>query len=279
MARTSDEQATFERFSKKYRLGQSEVMRRVERSVCGCDYGATSWTTVDEARGVGEMLSLGPGKRLLDIGSGSGWPGVFLAGETGCDVTLTDLHPAGLRFAIDRAAADGVAGSCSTAVADGAALPFRDACFDAIHHADVLCCLPDKAAVLDGCRRIVRGDGKMVFSVIFIPDGLPPANYQRAVAGGPSFVETEIPYPEMLRQTGWRITECRDMTAAYRISVDRQLDELETHADEIATLFGEDDAAGERARRRATLEALDMGLLRRELFGVVTAAEVLALRA
>ena len=47
------------------------------------------------------------------------------------------------------------------------------------------------------------------------------------------------------------------------------IEKLETHAEEIANLFGDDDAADERARRRATLEALEQGLQRRELFGVV----------
>jgi hypothetical protein len=47
------------------------------------------------------------------------------------------------------------------------------------------------------------------------------------------------------------------------------LEKLETHAGEIANLIGDDDAADERARRRATLEALEQDFLRRELFGVV----------
>ncbi len=62
MVRTPDKAAQIERFSKKYRHAQSEVIRRMERSVFGCDYGRTSWTTRHEAENVGEMLALGPGK-------------------------------------------------------------------------------------------------------------------------------------------------------------------------------------------------------------------------
>ena len=144
MTRTSDEQATFDRFTKKYQHVQSNLMREIERSVCGCDYGATSWTTLDEAREVGEMLSLKPGKRLLDVGSGSGWPGVYLAKETGCDIVMTDLPLTGLRIAIDRASTERVGGACLAIVADGVALPFSRGWFDAITHSDLLCCLPGK---------------------------------------------------------------------------------------------------------------------------------------
>lgn len=272
MPRTSDEQATFDRFSKKYEHVQSDVMRGIERSVFGCDYGATSWTTLDEAREVGRMLALKPGKRLLDVGSGSGWPGVYLAKETGCDIVMTDLPLTGLRIAIERAATDRVAGACWATVADGAALPFQSGWFDAILHSDVLCCLPEKLVVLESCRRTIRADGKMVFSVILIKPGLTAADYERAAASGPPFIETEIPYPEMLRQAGWEITDHRDLTVKYRVAVGRMLEKLETHAEEIAKLFGDDYAADERARRRATLEALEQGLLRRELFGVVSSA-------
>ena len=68
------ERALRERFDATYAAGQSPVMRAVERSVCGCDYGATSWTTVNEAQRIGDALALAPGLRLLEIGAGSGWP-------------------------------------------------------------------------------------------------------------------------------------------------------------------------------------------------------------
>lgn len=272
MARTSDEQAVLDRFSKQYEHAQSDVMRGIERSVCGCDYGARSWTTLDEARGTGRMLALKPGKRLLEVGSGSGWPGLYLAKETGCDIVMTDLPLTGLRVAIERAATDQFAGACWATVADGAALPFRSGRFDAILHSDVLCCLPEKRELLESCRRTVRVDGKMVFSVILIKPGLTVANYEQAVAGGPPFIAAEIPYPEMLRQTGWKITNHRDLTVEYRVTIGRMLEKLETHAEEIAHLFGDDDAADERARRRSAIEALDQDLLRRELFVVVPLA-------
>ena len=272
MARTSDEQATFDRFSKKYQHNQSDIMRGIERSVCGCDYGATSWTTLDEAREVGTTLALKPGQRLLDVGSGSGWPAVYLAKDSGCDVVMTDLPLTGLRIAIDRAAADRVTGACWATVADAAALPFQNGWFDAIIHSDVLCCLPEKLGVLESCRRTIRADGKMVFSVISIKPGLTAADYKRAAASGPPFIEADVPYSEMLHHAGWEITDHRDLTVEYGVTVGRMLEKLQTHAAEIANLLGDDDATDERARRRATFEALEQGLLRRELFGVVPAA-------
>lgn len=269
MSQVSDERAVFARFSKKYRLAQSDVWRAVERTVCGGDYGATSWTTIDEARAAGKLLALGPGKRLLDVGSGSGWPGLFLAKETGCDIALCDLPLTALRIAVDRAASDRISGVCFAAVADGAALPFRGGSFDAVLHADVLCCLKDKLGVLKSCRRAVRGDGKMVFSVIVTTPGLAAAEYERAAASGPPFIETDCSYTEMLGHAGWKVTEHRDLTPDYMSSMGKMVEMLAIHALDIEEIFGEDDASQERARRRATLAALEQGLLRRELFAAV----------
>lgn len=269
----ADVRAIFDRFSKKYEHAQSDVMREIERTVCGCDYGATSWTTREEARAVADMLALRPDRRLLDVGAGSGWPGVYLAKETGCDIVLTDLPLTGLRSAMKRAAADRIAGSCWAAVAAGSALPFERASFDAIAHSDVLCCLPEKQAVLESCRRVLRPHGKMVFSVISIMPGLSAAEHERAAASGPPFVEADASYPEMLHHSGWTITDHRDLTGAYQESVGRALDKLKSRAEDVAKLFGDEQASDERARRRATLSALESGLLRRELFGAVPAAD------
>jgi len=128
-------------------------MRDLERSVCGCAYGSTSWTTRREAERIAELLELGPDVQLLDVGAGSGWPGLYLAQLTGCDVVLVDLPLVALRIALARATDDGLSERCEAVAADGAALPFLDGSFDALSHSDVLCCAPDKLAILRACRR------------------------------------------------------------------------------------------------------------------------------
>ena len=133
-------------------------MRDLERSVCGCDYGSTSWTTRREAGRIAHLLELRPAEKLLDVGAESGWPGLYLAHLTGCDVVLVDLPLAALRTALECASADSLSQRCEVVAADGAALPFEDASFDALIHSDVLCCTPDKLAVLPGVSpRRARG--------------------------------------------------------------------------------------------------------------------------
>ena len=266
-----DEQATIERFDDLYPLTQAPIMRQIERSVCGCDYGGTSWTTRREAERVGALLGLAPGRRLLEVGAGSGWPGLYLARTTGCDVALVDMPLAGLRIAARRAALDGLDGACWIALADGAALPFGNGTFDAVSHSDVLCCLDAKLPVLRACRRVIRSGGRMVFTVIFPKLGLSSADHDRAVESAPPFVATALAYPAMLRQAGWVITDRVDLTAEFAESVRRLLREEAAHADELSGLYGEIEYSEKVARRRTTLRALEAGLLRRELFATTTA--------
>jgi SAM-dependent methyltransferase len=266
---TPEKQELIERFANDYRLGQAEVMREIERRVCGCDYGGTSWTTRAEARRLGELLGLAPGVGLLEIGAGSGWPGLYLATTTGCEVVQTDLPLDGLRIAAARAAADGLAERCRVAVADGAALPFETGCFDAILHSDVLCCLEPKLAVLTECRRVLRRSGKMVFTVIFIAPGLSPGDHARAVQAGPPVVESALGYPEMLREAGWEITMRADLTADYRTSLRHLIEEEEAHGEELRRLLGDAGYLDKLGRRQRALAAIEQGLIRREFFGAV----------
>ena len=95
------------RLGKCAALARSDAMGDLERSVYGCDYGSTCGATRVEAERLAELLELCPGARLLDVGAGSGWPGLYLAQLTGCDVVLVDLSLAALRIARVRAARDG----------------------------------------------------------------------------------------------------------------------------------------------------------------------------
>ena len=273
MPLTPEERTRCENFAEQYRLGRSCVMREIERAVWGCDYGSTSWATAAEVRRVAQLLGLGPGKRLLDIGAGSGWPALHLARVTGCDVALVDLPYEGLRIAAERAAADGSAGRCWFAVANGAALPFKAAAFDAIGHSDVLCCLEAKLSVLRDCRRVIRSDGRMVFTVISIAPGLSPADHARAVESGPRFVAAPAEYPALLRQAGWDVADRIDLTAEYAETARRLLREEEARAEPLRELLGVAAYAERLAGHRASLRATEDGLLRRDLFAACGATE------
>jgi cyclopropane fatty-acyl-phospholipid synthase-like methyltransferase len=105
--------------------------------VIGSGFGANSYTTMAQAAQVAELLDVGPQSLLLDIGSGAGWPGVYLAQTTGCKVILTDMTIEGLRVAAGRIDTAGVAGAAISA--SGATLPIKNETFDAATCSDVFC--------------------------------------------------------------------------------------------------------------------------------------------
>jgi len=261
-----EERAQRERFESLYLRSQSPVMLTIERRVCGCDYGGNSWTSRAEAQQMAARLELRPGVRLLDLGAGSGWPGLYLGKTSGCDVTLVDLPLSGLRIAAERARKDGMTGNVWAAVADAAALPFPDEYFDAISHSDLLCCLKQKRAVLIACRRVMRRHGRMVFTVISVAPDLSAEQYSRAVTNGPEFIESDTDYPTLLAQIGWTVTGHEDITMAYGARVRRQLHADEAQKDGLVALIGASEFAERLAGWRSKLAAFDDELLRREFF-------------
>jgi methylase of polypeptide subunit release factors len=136
---TREERDVRQRFGDRYREDRTEALKQIERAVIGGDWGAEGYTTVAQADRLGDALRLDLGRRLLDLGAGRGWPGLYLAVHTGCDVVLSDVPLGGLRVARARAETEGVADHAVAVAASARALPFRPATFDAIVHTDVLC--------------------------------------------------------------------------------------------------------------------------------------------
>ena len=269
MPRDVDEQALFERFSNRYKFAQSDLLKKMERTICGCDYGATSFATLEQVNDLGDRLELGPDKRLLEVGAGSGWPGLYLAKQTGCDVTLTDLPIEGLLIAKARAVADDLGDVSRMAVASGTALPFRQNWFHAISHSDVLCCLVDKLSVLKACRFVVQQDGRMIFSVILIPPDLSDSEYRRAAESGPSFITADDSYPNLLQQAGWELVEQTGLTTKFLETLQLGLESDLNHVAELEKLLGKEETSIRIARSRGYIAALEQGLISRELFHAV----------
>ncbi len=132
------EAAALKGFADGYETWGGDVSRLSDLETRGADVGAPGYTTMALADDLADVLRLRPGVRLLDIGAGRGWPSLYLAKKTGCDVVLTDIPPATVREAAQRANEPTLRERCAFAVASADRLPFRTASFDAIVHADAL---------------------------------------------------------------------------------------------------------------------------------------------
>ena len=139
MAASKDERDTRADYAERYQMrASSEILDEVEREVIGEAWGANGFTTVTEAEELRRRLDLRSDRRLLDVGSGCGWPGLFLARHAGCEVVVTDMPTEGLEVATRRAAAE-VLKSLGAVASSALHLPFAKGSFDAIVHVDVIC--------------------------------------------------------------------------------------------------------------------------------------------
>lgn len=134
MPRLFDDESSRDYFSEKYAKEQTATARSVERAVLGHEVGLSGYTTVDEAQLLCSRIEVKPGSRVLDLGSGRGWPGAFLARCMSCRIVFSDLALGALAEALTRLGPDI---SASAVVADGRASPFRSEVLGAIVHADV----------------------------------------------------------------------------------------------------------------------------------------------
>jgi ubiquinone/menaquinone biosynthesis C-methylase UbiE len=136
---TREEHDTRQRFGDRYSEERTDVVRQIERAVIGADFGANGYTTVRQADLLAERLQLRPLMRLLDLGAGRGWPGLYLAARSGCQTVLSDVPVEGLREALARADTEDLADRVTAAASSARGLPFRAGSFDAVVHTDVLC--------------------------------------------------------------------------------------------------------------------------------------------
>lgn len=254
------------RAQRTWAAGEHPVAREVERRTLGSDFGADGYATLSEVDELARILELGPRRWLLDVGAGQGWPGLYLARQTGCTVVLTDLPFAGLAAAASRSTREGLEGRAWGLVAGGEALPLRPAAFDAVVHTDVLCCLGPKLATLQATRRALRPGGHTAFSVIYPTPGLPAAEARRAIEAGPPHCGLRTSYPSLLHSAGFVGIEEHNLTSDYLVTATAKLDEAQRFADEMIEMLGRQEFDEMQAKRRLAVRAIADGLLRRSLF-------------
>jgi cyclopropane fatty-acyl-phospholipid synthase-like methyltransferase len=247
-------------------VGEHPVARQVELLTLGSDFGANGYATLAEVNAVAGMLGLEPSRWLLDVGCGQGWPGLYLARQTGCRVVLTDVPFEGLATAARRATREDLGGRAWALAARGQTLPLRPGAFDAAIHTDVLCCLRPKLATLRATFQALRHGGRTAFTAIFPAAGLTAADARRAIEAGPPNCGLRTSYPSLLRSAGFVDVEERDLTADYVSTTARKLEVAEQFAADMIEMLGRQEYERMQAERKQAILAIEAGLLRRSLF-------------
>ena len=121
-----------------YEVASGDAVRELERAAVGTDWGGNGYTSVQQVDELIDVLGLAPGVTYADLGSGAGWPGLFVASRSKCEAVLMDITVSGMQAAQARAVERSVS-NVTFIVAPGERVPFADDTFDAVSHADLLC--------------------------------------------------------------------------------------------------------------------------------------------
>ncbi|MGW1980415.1 SAM-dependent methyltransferase [Streptomyces sp. NPDC001889] len=113
---------------------------------------------------VAERVAAGPGRRLLDVGCGTGRPALRLAAESGARVTGVSISHREIGLARARAERSGLGDRVAFRFADAMALPFDDESFDTAWAIESLTHMSDRAEALIEIGRTLRPGGRVVIS-------------------------------------------------------------------------------------------------------------------
>jgi cyclopropane fatty-acyl-phospholipid synthase-like methyltransferase len=259
-----DNRDVTEEFAERYGTAQPDVALKIESNVLGGRWGANGYTTMVQADMLATQAQLDPSTRVLDVGAGRGWPGLYLA-TTGCEVVLVDVPLAALLTGSQRLAAEGLTRRASVAAGSVTGLPFRSASFDAVVHADVMCCLRPKITALRECLRVLRPGGVTAFFVIHLSPGVTHSQRRRAIRDGPTFVTSSHSYPEMLEAAGFTDIRETDYTASYGDTARAWGEQRERFEKELTDAIGGAAFEERQADGRAKVRAIEDGILHRAL--------------
>jgi len=139
----------------------------------GRDIGQNGWLTVDEFLGFFDWLGLSTGSVVLDVGSGSGGPALFMAATLGCDVTGVELNPSGVTAANEQVQQQGLGSRARFLAADASQpLPLHDGAFTAVVCIDAINHLRGRLQVLRDWHRLLAPGGRILYTDPVVVTGL-----------------------------------------------------------------------------------------------------------
>ena len=217
----------------------------------------------DEVREIVSGLDLA-GRRVLDIGCGTGGPAILLAREYRANVVGIDVEPQLLERARVLASKAGV--SVDWRLAAPGPLAFTANSFDAVFSKDALIHIPDKPALFAEILRVLKPGGMFAASDWLAGEGaerLPAMKLYLSLTHLDFALATAVETEAAMRGAGFVEVATRDRNAWYAALARREVKEMEgpLRAELTALVGGEGYEQGLKVRR-ANADAVAEGSLR-----------------
>ena len=224
----------------------AEAQEAIRKDTYGEDIGQSSWMTADEMRYFAELLSIDASTNVLEVGSGSGGPALFLADLTGCRLTGLDVNEFGILNANRLAAERGLSERVNFEMTDaGEPLPFSDGSFDVVFSNDVMCHVPNRSNVLEEWHRILKPGGRMLFTDALVITGI--VSHQEIADRSSIGLYFFLPPGEnerMIERAGFKIVSTEDLTAAAADVSNRWYNARANYRDAMIKIEGEENFEG-----------------------------------
>lgn len=183
--------------------------------------------------------------RVLDVCAGLGGPARYLARSRGCRMVALELNHGRAAGAADLSRRVGLGHAVQVVRADAQALPFANACFDAVISQEAFLHVPDKARLLAECRRVLRPGGKLAFSDWIATPDLNAAERDLLWRGIAAQALIDVPaYDALLRAAGFRNVAVEDLSQAWVPILEERLRMYEGLRRDALAASGVDTHAG-----------------------------------
>lgn len=177
---------------------------------------------------------LGPGSRVLDLGSGYGGPARYLASRFGCRVVALNISGVQNRRHHEINVAQGLDGLVDVVTGSFEDLPVSARRFDLVWSQDAFSHSDSQATVLAEVLRVLKPEGRLVFTDLMADDGveadlLRPVVARTCVEGLP----TPRFYLNQLARLGFAAVEFADHSQHLLTHYQRITEETQQHMAEL----------------------------------------------
>ena len=160
---------------------------------------------------------------LLDVCSGVGGPARYISWKSGCRVTGLDLTASRVAGAIELTEAARMSERVDFVQGNALEMPFDDHSFTCVIGQEAFAHIPNKKQLISECARVLKHQGRMVFSDIMSHQKLSQDNADRLFEGMRfSEIATLQDYTSWLASAGFTTVQTTDLSSEWtRILVDR----------------------------------------------------------